>query len=251
MEPTAPGEPTPARKKFKHTQQLVKIALEELTQDEIARICRTSQSVVSNWKNGQSRATEQQIEELKRRYGHRLHRATFRVYHALREEPPPVHDRRAGPWERESDPPTPLQVVQVEGPVTLRHTLYRAAGVDRTGRPVREAAGRWVVHHLGRDRFALVLQRRRVHLGLERDHWEQASVTAPRVVPVEAHDDAARWISYVQAPLTVEALLAHADIAAWHFGDLVGVAVLPFLVRKMLLELAYPVDGVVRIGGDG
>lgn len=82
----------PSRQKFKWTKELVNIALNDgMTQEEIARVCRTQQSVVSSWKNGKNKATEQQLAELLRRYGARLNRTTARIY-LVYEEP-------VGTWE--------------------------------------------------------------------------------------------------------------------------------------------------------
>lgn len=44
-----------AQRRYKYTRELIKIAREDMTQDEIARLCRVSQSVVSGWANGTSR----------------------------------------------------------------------------------------------------------------------------------------------------------------------------------------------------
>lgn len=76
-----------SRQKFKWTKELVNIALNDgMTQEELARVCRTQQSVVSSWKNGKNKATEQQLAELLRRYGPKLNRTTARVY-LVCEEP--------------------------------------------------------------------------------------------------------------------------------------------------------------------
>ena len=72
--------------KFKWTKELVNIALNDgMTQEDIARVCRTQQSVVSSWKNGKNKATEHQLADLLRRYGARLNRTTARIYLAYEE----------------------------------------------------------------------------------------------------------------------------------------------------------------------
>lgn len=144
--------------------------------------------------------------------------------------------------------PEGLQVVQVEGAVTLRHTLHIPLEVNaRSRRLEREPAARWLVHHLGRERFVLVRQRRRFHHGDERRQWQRITREYFSQVPVEANDDAARWLSLVEGPMSPDQLLARADAAVAEEGELLGVSLIPFLVRKMLLELGYPVEGVVRI----
>ena len=319
---------SPSRKKYKYTQQLVKIALDELTQDEVAKLCRVSQSIVSGWLHGRSRAYDHQLTELRKRFGHRLHRATFRVYLTI-ESPP---EKKAGdfdwepyrvrhwteehevtdwvPWfkgegspeqekpvvrspaksrhntKRDLPPESAfafpktvlpsrktapakrmvtvehtasdwaadsLRVVQVEGPVTLRHVLTKTRSFDeRAGRLGREPIGRWIIHHVGRERFVLVRQRRRNHHGPEselvNEVMRRAKIHSPEPCPVDSGDDAARWLSLVIGPCSASELLAHADGAATTEAGLLGASLLPFLVRKMLLELSYPVDGVERIG---
>lgn len=82
----------PPRKKFKYTRQLVQIALDDgMTQKEIADACRTQQSVVSKWKKGESRGTEEQLASLFKKYGQRLNRTTSRLYRVM-----DAHDAR---WE--------------------------------------------------------------------------------------------------------------------------------------------------------
>ena len=76
METESPRSP-----RYKHTRELVRIALQEdMTQAEIARLCRTTQSVVSDWATGKKKAPENVIKPLLDRYGHRLRRASFRLY---------------------------------------------------------------------------------------------------------------------------------------------------------------------------
>lgn len=67
--------------KFKFTRELVRIAQNEgMTQVDIAKLCRTQQSVVSHWLDGSSKAKQAQIAPLLQRFGHKLNRTTSRVY---------------------------------------------------------------------------------------------------------------------------------------------------------------------------
>lgn len=85
------------RRYFKSTRELVKIALDEgMTQDEIARLCRTQQSVVSKWKNGKGRGTEDQLAPLLKRFGARLRRTVTRIYLVEDATPPPFEQSPAG-----------------------------------------------------------------------------------------------------------------------------------------------------------
>lgn len=80
---------TDGNKRFSHTRELVKLAIEDgLSQTDIAKMCRTSQSVVSGWANGASRAKVGVIRPLIERYGNRLSRVAARYYIAQQELPP-------------------------------------------------------------------------------------------------------------------------------------------------------------------
>ncbi|MES2644333.1 MAG: hypothetical protein V4850_32910 [Myxococcota bacterium] len=82
--------------KFKHTRELVRLALDDgMTQDEIRLLCRVQQSVVSGWATGKSKARESVLEPLLKRYAHRLNRTTSRFY-LVQEEPTP-------PWEETAE----------------------------------------------------------------------------------------------------------------------------------------------------
>ncbi|MCA9524664.1 MAG: helix-turn-helix transcriptional regulator [Myxococcales bacterium] len=63
------------RRKFRDTRRLIRIALEAgMTQTEIAKLCRTTQSTVSGWANGKTKAFEHQVEPLLDRFGRSLER---------------------------------------------------------------------------------------------------------------------------------------------------------------------------------
>lgn len=75
------GQERGKRTRYRHTQALVKIAVADgMTQVEIAKLCRTTQSEVSAWVNGKKKATEKAIRPLIKTYGHRLQREPGRVY---------------------------------------------------------------------------------------------------------------------------------------------------------------------------
>lgn len=70
------------KKPFKWTKVLISIAINNgWTQEEIAKKCRTQQSVVSAWKRGEKQATENQIKPLLDLYGAELRRKTFKLYY--------------------------------------------------------------------------------------------------------------------------------------------------------------------------
>lgn len=258
---------TGAHRRFKYTRELIKIAREDMTQDEIAKVCRVSQSMISGWANGTSRAKEHQLAELLRRYGHRLNRTTSKVYLALREAPTatdwePMRKIVEGQRALTVSDPDGLKIVQVEGPITLRHTMHLLVKGERARVTIaeREACHRWLVHHQGRDRFVLARQQRRQLLGDERE--VHRGITPNQAFRwVSAADDSACWLTHLLGPMSAEELLAYTDQQASvpvSFSDrhsydqtVLGAGLLPFLVRKMLVELGYVVPGVERMGASG
>ncbi len=112
----------PSRQKFKWTKELVHIALNDgMTQEEIARVCRTQQSVVSSWKSGKNKATEQQLAELLRRYGARLNRTTARIYLVHEEEEP------VGTWQESEIGRRLLELQERRKVLTAELVEYRKA----------------------------------------------------------------------------------------------------------------------------
>jgi len=117
------SEDKPSRQKFKWTKELVHIALNDgMTQEEISKVCRTQQSVVSSWKNGKSKATEQQLAELLRRYGARLNRTTAKVYL--------VYEDPKGTWEETEIGRRLLELTERKNKHFARVTERRKADVD-------------------------------------------------------------------------------------------------------------------------
>lgn len=223
-----------ASRKYKYTRELIKIALDDgMTQAEIARLCRTQQSVVSKWKNGQSRATEAQVAELIKRYGHRLQRATKRVYLLNRGK---------------------LSMQVVEGPIIFRLPLSEPCLRFRSlkdevliGGVGYEATRRWLLHQLEGPRFVLVRQLRRglgeVALSEQAKAWgyDLAKKVRPFLSPwVQSSDDAARWVSVVDEPRTLGELLNFVDACGDFHNDEEKLTV-RFLLRKALVEHGHSI----------
>ncbi len=244
----------PKRQKFKYTRELIKLALDdEMTQEEIAKLCRTQQSVVSAWKNGKSKATAQQIEPLMARYGARLRRSTSRVYF-LGEPVDGYGAPKAGP---------PLIRV-VEGSVVFRHIFTRPALriARRNTDLVQDPVARWVVHEQPGPLFVLVRQKRRklsikekelemeflrasvhdVDRGVQETHlvavWPSLLVRRW----VESSDDAARWESTVEVGRSLEDLLTWVDDQEFKVPH--EFTTVRFLLRKALIEHGHAVPGV-------
>lgn len=100
------------KRKFKQTKQLVRLAINDgWNQTEIAKACRTHQSIVSNWYKGIDQGTEQQLKPLLEQYGHKLRRNSFKVY-----------------WNIDSETKTKV-FHRVEGKVILNQAFYDARRV--------------------------------------------------------------------------------------------------------------------------
>lgn len=306
------SEDKPSRQKFKWTKELVHIALNDgMTQEEISKVCRTQQSVVSSWKNGKNKATEQQLAELLRRYGARLNRTTAKVYlvyedpkgtweeteigrRLLEEQKQPkaapakamVFDVPRSRMTAENDSievrikrsqedfaeSGTHRLVQVEGPVVFRYTfsVLLSRAFRRSVDLSREPIARWVLHDLHRGKLLLVSQSRRQLTGTAKHRWgiefeeakseasEFAQAAGTTLSPmlssdyVNSADDAGRWISFIIGPQSVEELLRFvdeylADPKTRHSPH--DELVLPYLIRKALVEHGHPVPGIDRITG--
>lgn len=321
----------PPRKKYKHTRQLVQMALDDgMTQKEIADACRVQQSVVSKWKNGESRGTEEQLAKLIKKYGHRLNRTTSRVYrvmaapdarwettelgsqivalYRLAEQLSATSDQqgavrfdtelrrlwgvtypeygRMRNWQYPLSmmiehhqivfaSTFPTKVAQVEGPILFRYSFCRfEPRADRRGIDVpRIPVSRWAVHDGQLGRLILVRQYRAALTAHKHERWKEdigdvsqtisalaekvqaKAGTAPPLVPsfwVDSAEDAAKWICRIEAPMTVEELLAFAD---QYVDDPLQIhnphdeLALPFLLRKALVEHGHQVPGIEKISG--
>jgi len=152
------------------------------------------------------------------------------------------------------------RLVQVEGPVIFRYTFFIPVKRERPkGCELgREPVARWLLHDLRRGKLLLVGQRRRRLFGFAKQrHAEQLiKLDASRCSPphslewIESRDDAGRWISFLKGPLTVEELLAFMDGYLRNPEKTHGPhdeQVLPYLLKKALVEHGHPVPGMDRI----
>lgn len=124
------SEDNPSRQKFKWTKELVNIALNDgMTQEEIARVCRTQQSVVSSWKNGKNKATEQQLAELLRRYGARLNRTTARVYLS--------YEKPIGTWQETATGVQLLELQKRSAALNAQVAEHRKAAAEQRNAEIK------------------------------------------------------------------------------------------------------------------
>ncbi|SIP97593.1 helix-turn-helix domain-containing protein [Marinobacterium stanieri] len=205
-----------ARKKpFKWTKELVRLALNDgWTQQDIAQKCRTQQSIVSAWKKGTKKASEAQLIELLKIYGHKLRRSSFRVY-----------------WNLDSET-LAKRFFKVEGRVILSHAFYDPRR-DKHGKLVKKIPTlKLVVHHQGDDQFRAVIQKR---ITLSNTNEE-----------IECSIEDAFWSSTIYKPMTSAVLINFVDQFA--NKGLPGLpsdaCTLPFIIRQALLYHGFLVEDV-------
>ena len=151
----------------------------------------------------------------------------------------------------------------MEGPVLFRYTFCRPKRIERAKSVDlgREPIARWILHDLRRGKLLLVAQERRILSGRDLKRWANevnglgtfsSSVTPAYTHWVDCTDDAGRWLSVLESPQSVEELLRFvdeylADPKRRHSPH--DELVLPYLIRKALVEHGHPVPGIDRITG--
>lgn len=168
----------------------------------------------------------------------------------------------------------PSKPVEVNGPIIFRYTFNRLDGrLHREGiEPLRSPVARWLLHDGMRSKFVLVRQYRR-HLNLPQlEHWaaererqqsvvlasvdDELSSKQSRFLPVvqrgwlDCADDAGRWMSRIERPMSLEELLNFVDCYIEDGRQIHTIhdqMTIPFLIRKALIERRYSVPGVDRI----
>ena len=205
------------KKPFKWTKDLVRLALNDgWTQSEIAKNCRTQQSVVSAWKKGLKLSNEQQLKPLLDVYGHKLRRNSYRVYWALNTE---TNEKT---------------FYRVEGKVILSQAFHDPRR-DPKGKLVKKVPlYKLVIHHQGSDQFRVVDQGR---LKFKSSNQE-----------LECSIEEAIWSSNISEAMSTTQLIKYVDVYA---GELLNgfpsdANTLPFLLRQALLNHGMSVDGIVE-----
>lgn len=195
----------------------MKLALRDgWTQKEIADTCRTQQSIVSQWKKGSKKGSEQQLLPLLNLYGYKLRRSSFKVY-----------------WSIDAET-TAKTFYRVEGKVILSQAFYDAVR-EPTGKLNRKTPKfKLVVHHQGGDEFRVVYQSRLIFK--RSDYILENSV-----------EDAV-WHSMITERLDLNKLIdVIDDYAESKLKDYPSDAnTLPFLLRQSLLNHGFQLDGIVN-----
>lgn len=204
----------PKKRKFKLTRQLVRMAINDgWTQNEIAKACRTKQSIVSQWVNGSKLGKEAQFKTLLGIYGSKLRRQSFKVYHGYN------FDEKCHEYYR------------IEGKVIFSYIFFEKPASSHK-KEKREKQCRIVVHDQGEGCFRLVVQDRKNIADTGR---------------VSCSDEDGIWLSAPSdqktCPEIIKAIEKFTKENAKEFPD--EVHTLPFLIRKAFLLHGYPVEGII------
>lgn len=144
----------PNKKPFKQTRELVRLALNNgWTQTEIAKNCRTQQSIVSAWSKGEKYGTEQQLQPLLELFGHKLRRNTFKLYQMF-------------------DDDKKVQFIKIEGQVIFNLPIYDEHKLGYKQLPPPKF--KIVVHYQKNDQFILLILMKKIEIrdvSLEKATW--------------------------------------------------------------------------------
>lgn len=124
------------KKPFKQTRELVRLALNNgWTQTEIAKTCRTQQSVVSAWSKGEKLGTEQQLKPLLDLFGYKLRRNTFKLY-----------------WHKNSET-SKIEFIKVEGKIIFSLLISKKEGYNKFVPKYK-----FIIHYQGNEQFYIILK---------------------------------------------------------------------------------------------
>lgn len=124
------------KKPFKQTRELVRLVLNNgWTQTEIAKTCRTQQSVVSAWSKGEKLATEQQLKPLLDLFGYKLRRNTFKLY-----------------WLKNAET-SKIEFIKVEGKIIFSLLISKKDGYKKFVPKYK-----FIIHYQGNEQFYIILK---------------------------------------------------------------------------------------------
>lgn len=216
------------KKLFKQTRELVRLALNNgWTQTEIAKTCRTQQSVVSAWSKGEKLGTEQQLKPLLDLFGYKLRRNTFKLY-----------------WRKNKET-SKTEFIKVEGKIIFSLIIGQQDYKKFTPKY------KFVIHHQGSEQIHIVLKRKirdNHSIGLEPTVWE---AVFNRVIgisnllgfcdelsskSIEYYDDRNDILSNNKCDYWIKFICEFPEYAQ----------ALPFLIRQALLNHGFPVNNIIE-----
>jgi transcriptional regulator with XRE-family HTH domain len=207
------------KKKFKQTRQVVKCALNDgWTQKSIADFCRTQQSIVSSWARGEKLANEEQLKPLLEIYGNKVRRRSFKTYYSYNEENGYIFSK-------------------VEGKIIFSYTFIKPKEISSDKKYKHTAIRRIVIHEQSAGKFRIIDQNRPT-LKVSGEY-------------LECQVEDGIWFSTITSPKSVIEVISTIDELSNdfkndfknHFED--ESITLPFLIRKVMLESGFSIDGVV------
>lgn len=261
----------PSKRKYKGTRDLIRRAQNAgYTQDDLAKIMRVSQSMISRWANGEGLAKQHQADLLLALFGSPGNRTRSTLYAVVEPDP-------AIQWPHdESEPPPPPVVPRwrsVAGEIIFRHTMHihYVEGVNRRRRLRAVPVGRLVVHRGKRGQLLLVSQQPARLMGWHAI-WNDL-VKNDGGDSVRGPDSQSGWYSQIDGPLEVGVLMRRVEellaprweaydrteddeddspAGQWMPPPAVGpsdAVTIPFRLRQALLDAGYPVEDVEPVEG--
>lgn len=205
------------KKPFKQTRELVKLALNNgYTQTEIAKLCRTQQSIVSVWSKGEKLGTEQQLKPLLDLFGHKLRRNSFKLY-----------------WFKNPET-AEIQFMRVEGQVIFSLTIGKTQ-YDKYNKKIFTPTYKFIIHHQKNENVFLLFQ------GKVKNYDDK-------------NLENATWETFIKERMTIENLITFFDTLPEHnefwkkfSSDYQSyMSSLPFLIRQALLNHGLPVKNIIE-----
>ena len=208
------------KKKFRQTRTLIKIAQNDgWTQGSIAKTCRTQQSIVSAWVNGEKLASVEAIKPLLKLYGNKLRRLTSRFYYDFND-------------------PNGHKYFKVEGEIVFSYQfMYKNNDKEK---PI--AVRRIVIHHQNNNKFRIILQSR----GCTLDQGKKKVFSCP--------NEKANWNSEILPEYSYIKVIEYIDnfpknpICNSRGQTLLELdeeaITFPFLIREAIYQLGYNVEGI-------
>ncbi len=215
------------KKPFKQTRELVRLALNNgWTQTEIAKTCRTQQSVVSAWSKGEKLGTEQQLKPLLDLFGYKLRRNTFKLY-----------------WRKNKET-SETEFIKVEGKIIFSLIIGQQNYKKFTPKY------KFVIHHQGSEQVHIVLKQKihdDIHRVLESTSWETVFNQPAGISNLLGFCDelSSKSIEYYDARYHI--LSNKCDYWVKFICEFPEYAqALPFLIRQALLNHGFPVNNIIE-----
>lgn len=206
------------KKPFKQTRELVRLALNNgWTQTEIAKTCRTQQSVVSAWSKGEKLATEQQLKPLLNLFGYKLRRNTFKLY-----------------WRKNAET-SKIEFIKVEGKIIFSLLIGKKDDYNKFVPKYK-----FIIHYQGNEQFYVILKEKIY------DDYDKSLEAATWQTVFNQSIGISELLQFFDNLSSKD--LENMGRAWWKFcHDFPNYTQsLPFLVRQALLNQGFSVDNIIE-----